>query len=151
MIRPATRSDLLTVTELICEFLQTTSYGGHVEDVEREHIMRVAYVALQQGYIWLYINKNVAVGTLIAVKERNTWLPNKITLRELVWYVREEYRSSLGSGRLFLKFCEKGEELLRRGEIVGYFTTRMTTTTDYDLERRGFRLTEKLYFRDQGE
>jgi len=38
--------------------------------------------------------------------------------------------------------------LLDNNEIQGYFTTRMTSTVDYDLERRGFRLTEKLYIKD---
>lgn len=149
MIRSATRSDLLTITELICEFLQTTSYGDHIEDVEREHIMRVAYVALQQGYTWLYYHNQVPVGILVSTLERNTWLPSKITLRELVWYVREEFRKTIGAGRLFKVFCEQGDELLAQGRIAGYFTTRMTTTDNYDLERRGFRMTESLYLKDE--
>jgi hypothetical protein len=62
--------------------------------------------------------------------------------------VREEYRGTLGAGRLFIKFCEQAEKLLNNNEIQGYFTTRMTTTRDYDLESRGFRLTEKLYIKD---
>jgi hypothetical protein len=62
--------------------------------------------------------------------------------------VRESHRGTTGAGRLFVEFCKTGEDLLNSGEIQGYFTTRMTTTTDYDLERRGFRLTEKLYLKD---
>jgi hypothetical protein len=62
--------------------------------------------------------------------------------------VREAYRGTTGAGRLFVEFCKTGDRLLNSGEIQGYFTTRMTTTTDYDLERRGFRLTEKLYLKD---
>lgn len=149
MIRTATRSDLLTITELIVEFLQTTSYGAHVEDVDIEHIMKVAYVALQQGHVWLYIHDHVPVGLLVSVLERNTWLPNKITLRELVWYVREEFRRSIGAGRLFKVFCERGDQLLAQDRIAGYFTTRMTTTDNYDLERRGFKMTESLYLKDK--
>ena len=38
--------------------------------------------------------------------------------------------------------------MMAAGEIDGYFTTRMTSTVDYDLESRGFRLTEKLYLKD---
>ena len=68
MIRLATGSDLVTVTDLVIEFLQSTSYGNHVELVEREHIMRIAYTALHQGYIWLYYHNQVPVGVLIAVR-----------------------------------------------------------------------------------
>jgi hypothetical protein len=88
------------------------------------------------------------VGLLAATREQNIWIPEKVSLREIVWYVREEYRRSIGAGKLFIKFCEQAELLLKQDLIQGYFTTRMTTTEDYDLERRGFRLTEKLYIKD---
>jgi hypothetical protein len=75
-------------------------------------------------------------------------MPDKVSLRELVWYVKDEYRKTLGAGRLFIKFCEQGDELMESGEIDGYFTTRMRSTEDYDLEKRGFRLMESLYLKD---
>ena len=148
MIRLATRSDLNTVTDLLVEFLSETSYNNHTEVVDREHIKKMVFTVIHHGYIWLYFNEEIAVGLLVAVKEQNMWMPNKISLRELVWFVREEYRGTLGAGRLFIKFCEQAEILLNNDEIQGYFTTRMTTTRDYDLESRGFRLTEKLYIKD---
>lgn len=148
MIRSATRSDLNTVALLLMEFLTTTSYNSHTDRVEAEHIRKLAYSLLYSGYIWLYYADDTPVGLLIAVKEPNIWIPAKKSLRELVWYVREAYRGTTGAGRLFVEFCKTGDHLLNSGEIQGYFTTRMTTTTDYDLERRGFRLTEKLYLKD---
>ena len=148
MIRSATRSDLNTVTLLLVEFLSSTSYNKHTEEFEGEHIRRLAYSLLYSGYTWLYYADDTPVGLLIAVREPNIWIPKKTSLRELVWYVREEFRGTVGAGKLFVEFCRTGDRLLNSGEIQGYFTTRMTTTTDYDLERRGFRLTEKLYLKD---
>lgn len=148
MIRSAARSDLNTVTFLLLEFLQSTSYNSHTLNADPEHIKRLAYSLLYSGYTWLYYADDTPVGILIAVKEPNIWIPEKKSLRELVWYVREDYRGTVGAGRLFVEFCNTGDRLLNSGEIQGYFTTRMTTTTDYDLERRGFRLTEKLYIKD---
>jgi hypothetical protein len=148
MIRLATRSDLNIIADLIIDFLQETSYAKHTDHVDRQHILRLAYAVLHQGYIWMLWNDKVCVGLLIAVKEQNIWMPDKVSLREMVWYVKQEYRKTTGAGRLFIKFCEKGDELMEAGEIEGFFTTRMTSTTDYDLERRGFRLTEKLYIKD---
>lgn len=148
MIRLATRSDLPVIAELITEFLQETSYAKHADAVDRQHLLRLAYTVLHQGYIWLLWHDQTCVGLLIAVKEQNIWMPDKVSLREMVWYVKEQYRKTLGAGRLFVKFCEKGDELMARGEIEGFFTTRMTSTTDYDLEKRGFRLTERLYLKD---
>ena len=148
MIRLATRSDINVVADLLVEFLLETSYNNHTEVIDREHIKKLVFTVIHHGYIWLYFNEEVAIGLLVAVKEQNMWMPNKTSLRELVWYVREEYRGTLGAGRLFIKFCEQAEKLLNNNEIQGYFTTRMTTTRDYDLESRGFRLTEKLYIKD---
>jgi hypothetical protein len=148
MIRLATRSDLNLVTDLLTEFLLETSYDKHTDEIDSAHIKKLVFSVLQHGYIWLYFNGEVAVGLLVAVKEQNVWIPNKVSLRELVWFVRQEYRGTVGAGRLFIEFCQQAERLLNNGSIQGYFTTRMTTTQDYDLESRGFRLTEKLYLKD---
>lgn len=148
MIRLATRSDLNLVTDLLVEFLTSTSYNKHTDEIDITHIKRLVFSVIHHGYIWLYFNGEVAVGLLVAVKEQNIWMPNKTSLRELVWYVRQEYRGTVGAGRLFIEFCQQAERLLNNGSIQGYFTTRMTTTEDYDLESRGFRLTEKLYLKD---
>ena len=150
MIRLADRSDLNRVADLVCEFLETTSYGHHTDNlVNEEHIRHLVFSVLHLGYIWLLEVDGEVVGMLAAIKEPNIWIPQKRSLRELVWYIRPEHRSSVGGGKLFIRFCQKGDELIKSGEIQGYFTTRMTTTADYDLESRGFRLTEKLYLKDQ--
>lgn len=148
MIRLATRSDIPAILGLIEDFLTETAYAEHCEEINREHLKKLLFLMLHQGYVWLLVHNEVIVGCLIAVKEQNVWMPKKASLRELVWYVKEEYRKTMGAGKLFVEFCKKGDELLASGDIQGYFTTRMTTTTDYDLESRGFRLTEKLYIKD---
>jgi hypothetical protein len=148
MIRSATRSDLNSMVELLLEFLQTSSYSDHAEAVDPEHIRRLAFAVLNQGHTWLYLVNDKPVGLLVSIKEANPWVPTRFSLRELVWYVQPEHRSNAGAGKLFVKFCQTGDHLLNTGAIQGYFTTRMGTTADYDLERRGFRLTEKLYIKD---
>lgn len=148
MIRLADRSDLNRVSDLVCEFLSDTSYSEHTVAADPEHIRRLVFNVLHTGYIWLYEADGQLVGLLASIKEANMWVPSKTSLRELVWYVKPEYRNSAGSGRLFVRFNQLGAELLESGQIDGYFTTRMGTTADYDLESRGFRLVEKLYLKD---
>lgn len=149
MIRLATRADLTAIAGLLEEFLLETDYAEHCEEIDNEHLRKLVFAVLHQGYIWVLCHNDIIVGCLIAVKEQNVWMPNKVSLRELVWYVQEPYRKTIGAGRLFIKFCEQGDVMMKRGDIQGYFTTRMTSTTDYDLESRGFRLTEKLYLKDR--
>lgn len=148
MIRLATRADLETVTDLLLEFLAETSYTQHCAEPDREHIKRLVFSVLHQGYIWILFDQEQPQGILVSVKEASVWMPNKRSLRELVWYVRPQHRGTVKAGRMFVKFCEQGDKLLGSGDISGYFTTRMSTTADYDLERRGFRQTEKLYIKE---
>lgn len=149
MIRLADRGDLTAIADLMCEFLNETSYTKHTADlIDPEHIRRLVFGVLHQGYIWLYEDDNQLVGLLAAVRENNMWVPSKVSLRELVWYVKPSHRGRSSAGKLFVKYCQQAEALIESNEIDGYFTTRMGTTADYDLEARGFRLTEKLYLKD---
>jgi hypothetical protein len=149
MIKLASTDDTLTVVNLLKSFLQETSYSQAVVASENfEHLCKITWMTLQHGYIWLAYVDETPVGVLLAVKEPNLWLPKARELKELVWYIRPEYRKNSIGGKLFLNFCKKGEELLKSGEIQGYFTTKMTTTDTIDYERRGFRQTEVTYIKE---
>jgi hypothetical protein len=149
MIRLATNQDTLTVVDLLREFLSETSYEqAEVAGRNRDHLCKLVWTFQQYGYIWLaYIDKQ-PVGVLMSVQEPNMWLPSAKELREVVWYVKPEHRRSTIGGKLFLTYCQKGEELLQSGEIQGYFTTKMTTTDSIDYESRGFRQTEVTYIKE---
>jgi hypothetical protein len=149
MIRLASTDDTLTIVNLLKQFLTETSYSQAVEaSQDFEHLCKVTWITLQHGYIWLAYVDELPVGLLMAVKEPNLWLPKAKELKELVWYIRPEHRKNSIGGKLFLNFCKKGEELLKSGEIQGYFTTKMTTTDTIDYESRGFRQTEVTYIKE---
>jgi hypothetical protein len=139
----------MTIVGLLKEFLSETSYSqAEAAGNNLEHLCKLAWTFQQYGYIWLAFHKDEPVGLLMSVKEPNMWLPSAKELREVVWYVKPEHRKNSIGGRLFLAYCKKGEELLKSGEIQGYFTTRMTTTDSIDYESRGFRQTEVTYIKE---
>jgi hypothetical protein len=130
-------------------FLQDTAY----KDIYRGranhmHLGRLVHLFMHKHYVWLAEIDGEPAGILIALKESNIWSPGQQQLRELVWYVKPEYRSGAIGGRLFVTYCQCAEELKSKGEIDGYFTTRMTTTTDINLTRRGFKLMVQTYLKD---
>jgi hypothetical protein len=100
------------------------------------------------GYIWLYEDNNNIVGALAAIREPNVWFPEKISMREMFWYVKPEYRHTVGAARLFVAYDRMGQELLNSNNIDGYFMSEMSTTSNLNLESRGFRLAERLYIKD---
>lgn len=135
---------------LLQEFLLETPYLQAPDAAHNmEHLGKIVITVMNHGFIWIAYNDKEPVGLLMAVKEPNMWAPTCYELKELVWFVKKEHRRSTIGGRLFKTFCSCAEQLLAQGKIQGYFTTRMTTTDDIDLERRGFRLTEKTYLKER--
>jgi hypothetical protein len=150
MIKQAhTLMDARHMIKLMQRFLTDTSYS-QAEDASKdiEHLGKLAFTFLQNGYVWLAFDSEEPVGILIAIKEPNMWNPKITQLRELVWYVVPEKRNSTVGGRLFKQYCLKGDELKQQGKINVYFTSMMTSTEACDLERRGFRCTERTYIKE---
>lgn len=149
MIRQATQDDTMIIVALLRKFLTETSYEqGKEAAKDLEHLCKLAWMSLQYGYVWLAYVEHQPAGLLMCIKEPNMWFPRAKELREIVWYVIPEYRKNSIGGKLFLKYCQKGEELLKNGLIQGYFTTKMTTTDAIDYESRGFRKTEETFIKE---
>jgi hypothetical protein len=148
MIRLADRGDLDKLESLIMAFLNDTSYNQLALEVDPAHIRRLCHTCLHLGYIWLYEVDDEAVGLFVATREPNTWAPHLISLKELVWYVKPEYRGTPGAAKLFLTFQKTADEMLLNKQIQGYFVTRMESTAAVDLIKRGFRPVERLYIKD---
>lgn len=148
MIHTADKIDLAGLVDLLEEFLQETSYNKHTKNIDRQHLYSLLVKLWHMGYVWYYKKDNKAVGILIAIREPNIWIKGKLSLKEMVLYVKEEHRNSIVAGKLFAKYCKEGDKLLEEGVIDGYTTTTMTTTADYNLTKRGFRQVEKLYIKD---
>ena len=148
--RCQTMIDCRDAIDLLAEFLIETAYQQGQEIItDREHLGKMVFTVMNTGFVWLAYVEDKPVGLLMAPIEKNLWVPKYSQLRELVWFVLPDYRKSTIGGRLFKAYCQQGEKLLEENKIEGYFTTRMSTTDEIDLERRGFRLTEKTYLKER--
>lgn len=149
MIRLANHEDTKITVALLREFLKETTYKqAELAAQNLEHLCKIVWMAQQTGYIWLAFVDEEPAGLLIALKEPNVWLPQARELREFVWFVLPKYRKTSIGGKLFIKYCQKAEELLKSGSIQHYFTTKMTTTDHIDYEARGFRKTEETFLKE---
>jgi hypothetical protein len=145
----ATFPELEQALDLVQRFLTETSYGQAIEAAtDREYLGRFCFNILKNGYIWLAVQDGKPVGILMAIVQPNMWSPKHREMRELLWYVAPEARTSSLGGRLFVRYQKTAEQLKSQGLINGYFTTRMATTRDINLEGRGFRLTEQTYIKE---
>jgi hypothetical protein len=141
--------DIHKAIVLLKQFVKETVYRDHEEYVNEMHLGKMIHMIMNGHYAWLAESNDQAVGILLAVKEPNMWAPGQKQMRELVWYVLPEYRSGSVAGRLFLEYCRVADELLKTGDIQGYFTSVMTSTTDINFESRGFKKMEQIYLKEQ--
>lgn len=148
MITVADRSDLATITDLVMEFLADTAYSKYAVQVDPERVKKLCWGCLQLGKVWISWHNDKPTGLLMAIRESNVWIPEKISLKELVWYVKPEYRTTTAAGRLFSAYCTEAEKQLNTGSIEAYFIGVMSSTNSIDFERRGFRQAERLYMKD---
>ncbi len=149
MIRLATRFDFPSICRLLEDYFKEGTYGQHIDyGFDRDRAAKILFTVTHQGYIWLYEVDNQVVGVLAAVREPNIWFPQKISMREMFWYVKPEYRHRVGAAKLFVAYERQAQELLNNNSIDGYFMTEMSTTSNLNLESRGFRLAERLYIKD---
>lgn len=148
-IRTATRTDFNSIIELLTGYFAESTYGLHVnERVDAQYATRLLFQVKNQGEIWLAYSDSELVGVMAAVREPNVWFPKKIALKEMVWYVRKSARGTTAGGRLYLAYEHWAQAQLSNGTVEAYFMTEMSTTSPIDLERRGFRLAERLYIKD---
>jgi hypothetical protein len=149
MIHLATSfKDIEDTINLLQQFLKDTAYSRYDIPMDREHLGRMCSHVQKSGYIWIARKAGLPVGILMAVVEPNMWAPQHRQMRELVFYVDPQHRGLI-SGRLFLKYCDQGDLLIKQGVIDAYFTSKMSTTTNYNLVNRGFRLTEQTYIKEK--
>lgn len=145
----SSQEDIQQAIKLLEEFILETVYKGYKEDINTMHLGKMVHMVMHNHYAWLATIDDEPVGILLAVREANMWAPSQKQMRELVWYVKPEHRSGAIAGRLFLEYCKTAESLLEQGHIFGFFTSTQSTTQDINLERRGFKLVEKTFLKEQ--
>lgn len=148
-IRTASRFDFAGIELLLKDYFLESSYGNHIDlEIDSEHVNKILFTVMHAGKIWIAENLNEIVGILAVIREPNIWYPTKLTIKEFIWYVKPSARESMAAGRLFLTYTKWAEEQKQAGKVEAYFMSDMTTTRGINLEKRGFRLVERLYIKD---
>lgn len=150
IIRYLERADYGQVLDLMIQFAEETGikdlqYDTYDKEQGRRVLLRcekagVSLVAAtEEGFV---------AGFLLSMKQQDIWIPEVIRLRELAWYVRPELRGTSIGARLFFTYVNSAEKLLERGEIRGYTMTKLSSSADFNYEKRGMRKIEETYLRE---
>jgi len=150
MIRYLERADYGQVLDLMIQFAEETGIKDLQYDTyDKEQGRRVLLRCEKAGVsVVATTDEGEVVGFLLSMKQQDLWIPEVIRLREMAWYVRPEYRGTSIGARLFFAYVNSAEKLLERGEIKGYTMTKLSSSADFDYEKRGMRKIEETYLKE---
>jgi|TARA_R110002073_G_scaffold181670_1_gene340029 N-acetylglutamate synthase-like GNAT family acetyltransferase len=145
-IRHATIQDFDRIMEMMIDFANSSPYNAHHNPQYNDtYVRRLLCQFMTSGCILLAEEKENTIGMLIAGIAPDPWLPEVKTLREVAWWVDEEYRLTTAGYKLLLKYIELGNKLQDEELICGFTLTNMEQSPDFNLEKRGWRPIEKNY------
>ena len=145
-VRKINRFDYEQVMDMMIDFAQSTGIKDlNHETYDRDHARKILLHCEHSGISLVAEHEGQIIGMLLSVADRDLWIPRVVRLRELAWWVREEYRTTTAGARLFQHYTNGAEELLEQGRITGYTISKMYSSPNLDYERRGFRYVESTY------
>jgi len=150
IIRYLERADYNKVLDLMILFAEETGikdlqYDTYDKTQGRNVLLRCEKVGVS---LVATTDQGQIVGFLLSMKQQDIWIPDVIRLRELAWYVLPAYRGTSIGARLFFAYVNSAENLLERGLIKGYTMTKLSSSADFNYEKRGMRKIEETYLRE---
>jgi len=147
MIRFAEFKDFDRIMEMMINFANHAPVDAlHEPEYEYRRIQHLLANIISKGCIILATDEDdVAQGMIIGIIFEDMWLPQVKTLKEVAWWVEEEYRNTSMGYKLLLEYVKFGKKLKKAGSVDNFTLTNMSISPDFDLEKRGWREIETNY------
>ena len=104
-----------------------------------------AHIMAGKGLALVAEKDNVITGMLIAMIDAIIWDPDTRIMRELAYWVDEEYRGSTAGYRLLARYVKEGDEMVDEGRISAYVIAKMTNSPDIKYDKFGFKKAEEIW------
>jgi hypothetical protein len=146
MIRYADMRDFDRIMEMMINFANHAPVVDyHDPEYNDRGVRNFLTGVLQNGCIIVGEVDDVIQGMIVAQICTDPWLPHIKTLKELAWWVEEEYRNTSLGYKLLMKYVETGKKMQSAGVIKNFILTNMSISPDFDLGKRGWRAIETNY------
>lgn len=135
MIRIANKFDVPVLTEMMKLYAKESPIAAlqNPNVHNRDHIKGILEtLIIGRGFVLI---DDQMRGMLAALISPNFWCPQVSEIKEIAWWVHPEYRDGSIGGRLFLKFMEHSEELVRQKRAEVICASLMHTSSVTDLPR----------------
>ena len=146
MIRRAGIQDFDRIMEMMINFANSSPYAAHhLPQYNDKYVRNFLCHVIKTGIVLVGEVDNRIEGMLIGLISSDPWLPEVKTMREIAWWVEEEYRMTSLGYKLLKKYVEAGEKMTDAGLIDGFTLTLMDKSPDLGLEKRGWKPIERNF------
>ena len=134
MIRQATKFDKTEIIKIMKQFRLEADLPEYVS-AENEQYWNLLLDTILAGKGVIFIEEGK--GLLMAMIHPTIWDNTVLTMQELAWYVKPEFRNSTIGYRLLKSYIEYGNELKEDGRIKFFSISKMDTSPDIKYQNLG--------------
>lgn len=135
MIRQATKYDKKQIIEMM-KLFRAESHIEQYRDLDNVDYWNRLLDNILAGQGIIYIEDNV--GLIMGLIVPTIWCDKTLSLHELAWYVKPEFRNTTIGYRLLKAYVDYGKQLKESGRIKMFTITKMVTSPDIKYGRFGF-------------
>ena len=135
MIRKATKYDKTQIIEMM-KLFRAESHIEQYRDLDNVDYWNRLLDNIFAGQGIIYIEENV--GLIMGLIVPTIWCDKTLSLHELAWYVKPEFRNTTTGYRLLKAYVDYGKQLKEEGRIKMFTITKMVTSPDIKYGRFGF-------------
>jgi N-acetylglutamate synthase-like GNAT family acetyltransferase len=145
-IRHANKFDFPEILEMLHRFKTKgpTTISNNFSN--NDYVATVyAHIMAGRGLALVAEKDGKLAGMLIGMIDSLIWDPDTRVLREIVYWVDEEYRGSTAGYRLLTQYVKECDEMVDSGRITAYSMVKMVNSPDLKFEKFGFKKTEEVW------
>jgi len=145
-IRHANKFDFPAIAAMLRRFKLNCPTDISINFDNETHVATVyAHIMAGRGLALVAERDGKLTGMLIGMIDSLIWDPDTRVLREIAYWVDEEYRGSTAGYRLLAQYVKEGDEMVENGRINAYSMVKMTNSPDLKFEKFGFKKTEEVW------
>lgn len=145
-IRHANKFDFPAIAAMLRRFKLNCPTDISINFDNETHVATVyAHIMAGRGLALVSEKDGKLTGMLIGMIDSLIWDPDTRVLREIAYWVDEEYRGSTAGYRLLAQFVKEADELIENKRINAYSMVKMTNSPDLKFEKFGFKKTEEVW------
>ena len=145
-IRHANKFDFPQVVAMLHRFKLAGPTDLSNEFKNEDYIATLyACILAGRGIILIAEKDDALVGMIIGMVDPIIWDPDTLILRELAYWVDEEYRGSTAGYRLLSQYVKEAQDMVDKGRITAYSMVKTVNSPDLKFEKFGFKKAEEIW------